>query len=290
MKKSFDIDRKEFPFDSKWYEHNGTSMHYIDEGPASCEGVPIVFCHGNPTWSYLYRNIIKALSPKYRCIAYDLPGFGLSDHPSGYGYTPQEHAQWVERLLINHLGLDNFILVVQDWGGPIGLSIATRHPGKIAGLVISSTWAWKPSAIATIFSKLMGTKLFQYLIIEKNFFATRLVAMMLGKTATPEMLAAYKAPFPTPASRKGTAVFPVQITEATPWLEEIHQRLPSLAEKPVEFVFGLKDLMTREADMKKWIDLFPNAGIQKIAHANHYTQEDCPENYVTALKRILSSL
>jgi haloalkane dehalogenase len=263
-------------------------MHYIDEGPSAYDGLPIVFCHGNPTWSYLYRNIIKALRPNHRCIAYDLPGFGFSDHPNNYSYTPQEHAQWVESFLFEHLKLDKFIMVVQDWGGPIGLSIATRHPEKIAGLVISSTWAWKPNTIATLFSKLMATRLFQYLTMEKNFFATRLVAMMLGKTATPDMLAAYAAPFPTPESRKGTAVFPVQITKATPWLEEIHRCLPRLSSIPVEFIFGLKDLMTKPADMKRWTDLFPNAGVQKVPDANHYTQEDTPESYVKALEKLLT--
>lgn len=285
----FTIDEHEYPFKSHWYDYQGTSMHYIDEGPDTYTGVPIVFCHGNPTWSYLYRNIIKALSPQYRCIAYDLPGFGFSDHPPSYGYTPQEHAEWVERLLLEHLQLNRFILVVQDWGGPIGLSIATRYPEKIAGLVISSTWAWKPSTIATLFSKVMGTRLLQHLIIEKNLFATKLVAMMLGDSGTPQTLAAYKAPFPTAESRKGTAVFPVQITKATPWLEDIRKHLHRLSETPAEFVFGLKDLMTKPADIKKWTDILPHAGIQKVPHANHYTQEDTPESYIIALEKILKT-
>jgi haloalkane dehalogenase len=127
----FEVDAEEYPFESRWYERHGAFMHYIDEG----EGVPIVFCHGNPTWSYLYRNIIKCLSSHCRCIAYDLPGFGYSDHPPRFGYTPQEHARWVEALLLDHLGLGEFIIVVQDVGGPIGLSIATQHPERVMGMV-----------------------------------------------------------------------------------------------------------------------------------------------------------
>jgi haloalkane dehalogenase len=85
----FDVDATEYPFQSHWFERRGSAMHYVNEGQC----IPIVMCHGNPTWSYLYRHIIKQHSSQYRCIAYDLPGFGFSDHPAGYGYTPQEHAE-----------------------------------------------------------------------------------------------------------------------------------------------------------------------------------------------------
>ena len=261
-------------------------MHYVDEG----HGIPVVMCHGNPTWSFLYRNIIKSLAPQFRCIAYDLPGFGFSGHPQNYGYTPQEHAQWVEALLFEHLKLDRFILVVQDWGGPIGLSIATRYPDKVLGVVISSTWAWKTNMLGTVFSKLMGSRLGQYLIIQQNFFATTIVSALLGKKASPATLAAYAGPFPTPASRIGPAVFPVQILAATPWLQQIESRLRALAGKPIEFVFGMKDMLSSKTEIGRWLEYFPQAGVQRIAGANHYTQEDCPDNYVVAIKRIHAQL
>jgi haloalkane dehalogenase len=284
--RKFSVDAAEYPFQSRWFERNGSAMHYIDEGQGEVEKIAVVMCHGNPTWSYLYRHIIKMLAPQYRCIAYDLPGFGYSDHPPGYSYLPQEHAEWVEALLLEHLKLDRFILVVQDWGGPIGLRIATRHPDKIIGVVISSTFIGAPTTVGKIFSTLMGTWLGQYLIIQRNFFAKTIVSAMLGKRATPATLKAYVDPFPTPDSRKGPAVFPVQIVGATPWLEETKSRLQTLAGKPIEFVFGLKDIGTRAADIAAWLNIFPRAGVQKVAEANHFTQEDCPENYVVAVNRI----
>jgi haloalkane dehalogenase len=128
--RSFTVDPAEYPFTSHWFEHKGSWMHYVDEG----QGIPVVMCHGNPTWSYLYRHIIKKLSPQFRCIAYDLPGFGFSGHPAGYRYTPMEHAEWVEALLLEHLKLDKFIIIGQDWGGPISMQVATRNPDKILGL------------------------------------------------------------------------------------------------------------------------------------------------------------
>lgn len=282
--RKFAVDADEYPFQSRWFERKGSVMHYIDEG----QGLPVVMCHGNPTWSYLYRHIVKAMSPHCRCIAYDLPGFGFSDHPAGYSYKPQEHAEWVEALLFEHLKLDRFILVVQDWGGPIGLSIATRHPDKVAGVVISSTWAWKTNWIGKVFSTLMGSSLGQYLILQRNFFATTLVSMMLGRKASAATLKAYVDPFPTPESRKGPAIFPVQIVAATPWLEQIEARLHVLAGKPAEFVFGLKDMLSTPKEIGKWLAHFPNAGVQKIPGANHFTQEDCPQNYVIAIQRIMA--
>lgn len=85
----FSVSKEDYPFESQWYSQDGVNMHYVDEG----DGIPVVLCHGNPTWSYIYRHVIKQLSPQFRCIAYDMPGFGFSDHPPAYNYTPQEHAR-----------------------------------------------------------------------------------------------------------------------------------------------------------------------------------------------------
>lgn len=98
----FIVDKEEYPFKSNWFMRDGISMHYIDEG----EGIPVVLCHGNPDWSFLYRNIIKELQSECRLIAYDLPGFGFSDTPRNYGFTPQEHAEWINALVIDHLILE----------------------------------------------------------------------------------------------------------------------------------------------------------------------------------------
>jgi haloalkane dehalogenase len=119
MQVSFRPSPELFPFQSRWFESDGMRVHYVDEG----DGQPIVMCHGNPTWSFLYRKIILRLRGHFRCVAMDYPGFGLSDRPDGYGYTPREHAEIVGKL-VDHLELDRFILMGQDWGGPIGMSVA----------------------------------------------------------------------------------------------------------------------------------------------------------------------
>ncbi|WP_178983651.1 alpha/beta fold hydrolase [Winogradskyella helgolandensis] len=285
----FIVDKEEYPFKSNWFEKDGTSMHYIDEG----EGIPIVLTHGNPDWSFLNRNIIKELSGEARVIAYDLPGFGFSDTPKDYGFTPQEHVEWISALLFEHLKLEKFIIVVQDWGGPTGLSVATSHPDKVLGVVISNTWAWKPEGKLVEFSMMMRSSEMESKVMEENFFVTGLMRGSIKKESSSNkaIMDAYKKPFPTKESRKGTAVFPQQITLASDWLGELESKLSTLQEKPVELIFGLKDDVVASQDIQdKWRSYFPKAPVQLLPDAGHFTQEDSPESYVFSLRRLLKNL
>lgn len=284
--RKFVVPEDEYPFESKWFERDGSNMHYIDEG----EGTPVVFCHGNPTWSFLYRNIIKELSGQCRCIAHDLPGFGHSEHPPGYGYTPQEHAEWLRAFLIDHLQLEKFIIVVQDWGGPTGLHVATIHPDRVIGAVISNTFAWEASPIFKVFSTLLGSSFGRYLIRKHNIFPAVAVPTFLSPEArkNKEITKAYVAPFPTEDSREGIHTFARNINKSKPWLQELEKRLATLRGKPIEFIFGLKDLGSRPSDIKHWLSHFPYAHVTKVPEANHFSQEDCPEAFVSALRRLLA--
>ncbi|MAU14518.1 MAG: alpha/beta hydrolase [Muricauda sp.] len=285
----FIVDKNEYPFKSNWFEKDGISMHYIDEG----EGIPIVLTHGNPDWSFLNRNIIKELSGEARVIAYDLPGFGFSDTPKDYGFTPQEHVEWIHGLLIDHLKLDKFIIVVQDWGGPTGLSIATDYPDKILGVVISNTWAWKATGKLEGFSMYLRSPEMQAKILEENFFVTGIMRSSIKpeSSSNKAIMDAYEQPFPTKESRKGTAVFPAQITLASDWLEDLESKLQILQGKPIEFIFGLKDDAVASQDIQdKWQTIYPDAEVQLLPEAGHFTQEDSPESFVFALRRILKKL
>lgn len=285
----FVVDKEEYPFKSHWFDRDGVAMHYIDEG----EGFPIVLTHGNPDWSFLNRNIIKDMSGEARVIAYDLPGFGFSDTPEGFNWTPQEHAEWVSALVNEHLGLEEFILVVQDWGGPTGLSVATQNPDKIAGLVISNTWAWEPNPAMVQFSNYMATPEVQAKVLEENFFAGALMAGGLNPTssANPKITDAYAMPFPTPEDRKGTTYFPVAITDQQDWVVQIEGKLDLLADKPVELIFGeLDELLGTEESVTRWRGHFPQAPVQLLPAANHFTQEDSPESFGLSLRRLLSQI
>ena len=126
-----------FPFRSRFLALDGCRVHYIDEGA----GPTLLMLHGNPTWSFVYRDIVRGLWDRCRCIALDYPGFGLSTAPSGYDFRPESHAGIVEKFVFA-LDLRDITLMVQDWGGPIGLGVATRHPGQFRGFVIGNTFAW----------------------------------------------------------------------------------------------------------------------------------------------------
>ncbi|WP_229130285.1 alpha/beta fold hydrolase [Ancylomarina sp. 16SWW S1-10-2] len=285
----FLVDQEEYPFKSNWFEKDACSMHYIDEG----EGIPIVLAHGNPDWSFLYRNIIKELAGEARLIAYDLPGFGFSDTPENFSYKPQEHAEWIRSLLFDHLKLDKFIIVVQDWGGPTGLTVATNHPDNILGTVISNTWAWKAEGESVKFSKFFRTAEAEKLIYEENYFVRTLMLKNINEKSrnNKAITDAYEMALPTPASRKGTLVFPQQITLAESWLQDLEKRLPLLANKPVEFIFGEKNITLGNPEtIAKWRSYYPNANVQLLPNANHFTQEDNPESFVFSLRRILNEL
>lgn len=285
----FIVDKDEYPFKSNWFEKDGISMHYIDEG----EGIPIVLTHGNPDWSFLNRNIVKEISGEARVIAFDLPGFGFSDTPANFSFTPQEHVEWISALLFEHLKLDKFIIVVQDWGGPIGLSVATSNPDKVLGVVISNTFAWKAEGKLEGFSMSMRTPEMQAKIIDDNFFATTLMQGSINEKSSSNkaITDAYAMAFPTKESRKGTAVFPAQITLAASWLEELEGKLNTLQDKPIELIFGLKDDIVASQDIQdKWRSIFPKAPVQLLPEAGHFTQEDNPESFVFSLRRLLKNI
>lgn len=282
-KRSFSVNPSEYPFESHWFERNGSLMHYLDEG----EGLPVIMFHGNPTWSFLYRKVIKQLGGVCRSIALDYPGFGLSDHPPSYGYTPKEHAEWVNAL-IDHLALERFVPVVQDWGGPIGLSIAANRPDTVAGLVICNTASWPADQVLPrIFSAVFGGPIGKYLILRYNFFVKR-IAPFSGALKSSEVFRAYTDPFPTPTSRMGTYVFPREIVKSAEWLASIESKLDLLADKPVELVWAMKDLaFGNEETIARWHSYFPDAPVDRIPEAGHFLQEESPDRVAAGIRRLL---
>mgnify|MGYP006431425111 CR=1 FL=1 len=284
--RSFEVDISEYPFKSNWFDRDGSLMHYVDEG----SGMPVVMLHGNPTWSFLYRNIIKNLDDRFRCIAPDYPGFGFSDHPNDYGYTPQEHAEWIERL-VDELTMDEFILVCQDWGGPIGLSVALQEPKRVAGIVLANTWCWPLKTLKTrLFSIAMGSNFpGKYLQLNRNYFARSVVPSGISKPEkrTHDILKHYTSPFPDKKSRMGTWVFPRALRTEQKWLQSLEQKLYRLKDTPVQLVWGMKDpAFGNEKYIKHWMEHFPDAGVTKIDDASHYIQEDRPDAIVTGINRI----
>jgi haloalkane dehalogenase len=270
-----------FPFESHFTEIDGSTVHYIDEG----NGPPLLMLHGNPTWSFLYREPIKNLRDRYRCIAPDHPGFGLSRAPSRYGYTPAEHAAVLEKL-IERLDLSNVTMMVQDWGGPIGFAAATRYPERFSAFVIGNTWAWlKADPVTQVASCLLGGPLGGYLILQRNFFVEKILpGNVKRRKLTQEVMDAYRGPFPTPESRRPMHVFPREILHSRTFLAEIERQLPKLSDRPALLVWPSKDIAFREPERKRWEQLFPNHRTVILEGAGHFIQEDAPDEIVNAIE------
>jgi haloalkane dehalogenase len=270
-----------FPFADQYADIDGARVHYVDEG----SGPPLLLLHGNPTWSFLYRDIIAGLRDRFRCIAPDYPGFGLSVAPSGYGYTPAEHAKVIEALLLR-LDLTEVTLMVQDWGGPIGFAVAARHPDRFAAFAIGNTWAWPKSDPGTqLFSRFLGGPIGGYLIRHHNFFVERIIPLGVRRKKLPEaVMAAYRGPFPTPQSREPVHVFPREILASRPFLTDIAAALPGLADRPTLIVWADQDVAFRDAERRRWEAIFPDHHTVILDGAGHYLQEDAAADVVAAIR------
>ena len=270
-----------FPFESRFADVAGARVHYVDEG----EGPVLLLLHGNPTWSFLYREVIKGLRDRFRCIALDYPGFGLSRPAPGYGFTPAEHAQLLERFLLD-LDLNGVTMMVQDWGGPIGFAVAVRLPERYDAFVIGNTWAWPKSDPPTqLFSRFLGGPAGRRLIANRNLFVEQALPGGVNRVElSDEVMDAYRGPFPTPGSRMPTWVFPREILASRPFLAEIEKRLASLRDRRALIVWPTKDVAFKERERRRWEELFPNHRTVLLEGAGHYIQEDAPEEIIAAIR------
>lgn len=280
------IDRKEYPFASHYFQTSAGRLHYVDEG----QGEVVLMLHGNPAWSFLYRKLIKQLSPNYRCIAPDYLGFGLSDKPVDWNYLPEEHAKNLEAL-IEHLGLKDITLVVGDWGGPIGMWYAVTHPENVKRLVVTNTWAWPVDKDFhyVSFSAFMGGPIGRFLIRYFNFFVTSFMRVAFGdkRKLGEHAHQHFKDALPTATSRKGCYVFPKQIIASTPWLGQLWNKLSVLKDKPALFVWGMKDVAFREKELKRWQQVLPNSLTLRLNTVGHFVPEEAPDEMAEAVSGFL---
>ncbi len=277
---------KLYPFRSQWAEFDGIRLHYVDEG----SGTAIVMFHGNPTWSFLYRKVILRLRDRFRCVAVDYPGFGLSDRPERYGYTPQEHAALVGRL-VDQLGLDGFIVMGQDWGGPIGMKVAVERRARIGGLVFMNTWYWPADLYFAVFSLAMSSPPLRARILDRNFFVETIVPNSVARPLDPEVMDHYRRAQPSREARRGVAEFPRQIRKARPMLADLERTAPAaLSGKPMLLIWGMKDrAFGHRRIVDRWKRDFPQAQVVILPDASHFLQEDAPEEIASAVSRTFAS-
>jgi haloalkane dehalogenase len=265
------LDEKVYPFQSRFVEIEGNRIH--DEG----HGPTLLLLHGNPTWSFLYRHIIPRLSRQFRCVAVDYPGFGLSSARPGYSFKPREHSTVLERFVLA-LDLGKIGLMVQDWGGPIGLGFAGRHPDRIRALLICNTWAWPVQGTRHLewFSKIVGSPIGRFLILNFNAFVNVLVPSGVSRRLSPAEMRAYRGPFPTRASRLPTAIFPREILHSREYLAEVESNLGSLSQKPTLILWGDRDNAFRDTERERF-ECSSNHRTRILKDANT-VQEEAPEH------------
>lgn len=270
-----------YPFEDHHVELDGTRVHYVDEG----DGLPLLMLHGNPTWSFLYRDLIKGLRHQFRCIAPDFPGFGLSTAPMAYGYTPAEHADVLERLFL-HLDLTDVILMTQDWGGPIGFALAGRHPERFSAFVIGNTWAWPMSNPSSrFFSAIMGGLPGKYLVARRNIFVERIIPSGVKRMDLPQaVMDAYRGPFPTKESRRPIQVLAREIMRSRPFLAEVERGLPALRDRPALLLWPTNDPAFRDAQRQQWETIFPHHHTVLLPNTGHYMQEDSAQEIVDGIQ------
>jgi haloalkane dehalogenase len=260
-----------YPFPPQYVDYDGLRLHYLDEGA----GPPVLLLHGEPTWSYLYRTLIPELTPTCRAIAPDYLGFGRSDKPLRIGdYTYDLHVDSIRRL-VEELDLGDLTIVVQDWGGPIGLRLAVEQPERVARLVVMNTGigAGRPPSEEWLRFRAFVRRVGDELV------PGRLIRISCIQPLAEEVEEAYNAPWPVPESKAGILAFP----ELVPTEPEHPNTQPLVRvraalerwEKPVLVLFSDSDPIFSPRVARQIAELIPGALEPEIvAGAGHFLQED----------------
>ncbi|MCE9554226.1 MAG: alpha/beta fold hydrolase [Planctomycetes bacterium] len=271
--------RSLYPFESHELRLDDLRYHYLDEG----QGEPLLLVHGNPTWSFYWRNLTARWRGRFRVIVPDHIGCGLSDKPADYPYTLAQHSDNLKRL-VESLDLQRITLVVHDWGGPIGLRTALAMPERIARLVILNTGAFPPPRIPWRIRACRIPWLGPLAVRGANVFARAALWMASAKRErlTPEVCAGLLAPYDSWANRIAIQRFVEDIPTRTdhptwPALKALEQGLPRMADRPVQLIWGMQDWCFSPECLRRFQGIFPTAEVHELADASHYVVEDAYE-------------
>ena len=278
-----------YPFESHFLDLGGVRMHYVDEG----SGEPIVLVHGNPTWSFYFRELIRGLRNEFRVIALDHVGCGLSDKPQKYPYTLATHIENLNKL-IDHLGLDSITLGGHDWGGAIAFGWAVRNPHRIRRLLVFNTAAFlggpMPLRIRVCGWPLVG----DFMVRGLNGFSRAAVRMACKNQSrmTPEVMKGYLLPYDSWANRVGVMGFirdiPVSIrVPSHEILQGIEGKLGTLINMPMLIFWGGRDFCFNDSFLAEWRRRFPAAEVHRFDDAGHYVVEDAFERILPLIRRVM---
>ncbi|NVN91184.1 MAG: alpha/beta fold hydrolase [Desulfuromonadales bacterium] len=289
-----DALKKHYPFTGRYLDLDGLAYHYLDEG----SGPVVVMLHGNPSWSFYYRNLVSTLSTRYRCIVPDHMGCGLSDKPDDdrYDYTLGRRVSDLEQLLA-HLGIrDSITLVVHDWGGMIGMAYAVRHPLAIKRLVVMNTAAFHlpPTKRLPLALRICrDTKLGSLLVRGLNAFS--LAASFVGCKRNPmtaELRGLYRLPYNSWRNRIATLRFVQDIPlapgdRAHDLVSSVSKGIGQFSDLPMVIFWGERDFVFDRHFLAEWQRRFPRAELHRYPDAGHYILEDMKEVVVPIITEFL---
>ncbi len=277
---------EEYPFASHFLDLDGVRYHYLDEGG----GETLLFVHGNPTWSFAWRHLVRDLSRDYRVLAVDHVGCGFSDKPQDYDYTLATHVGNLERF-VEALDLQRITLLAHDWGGAIGMGAAGRLPGRFARFVLFNTAAFRSQRIPWRIAVCRWPVLGPWAIRGFNLFAIAALRMAVVKheRMTPAVRRGYLAPYDSWAHRIATLRFvqDIPLRAAHPsyrTLTDVEQGLDQFQDSPMQFIWGMKDWCFTPAFLKEFQTRFPQAETAAFEDAGHYVFEDAREKIPPVLR------
>ena len=264
-------------------------MHYVDEG----QGEPLLFVHGTPTWSFEWRHLIRAFAPAFRCMAPDHLGFGLSERPRDFSYTPDAHAESLAAF-VERLDPAPFTLVVHDYGGPIGLPLCLRRPHRVKRLVVINSWMWSFAGDRDMTRKgrIAGGRLGRFLYRYANVSLRLLTPSAYGdrRKLTPDIHRHYLERFPDAWSR-GTVLWPLAhaILGSGAYYDGLWQQRDRLRGRPALIVWGMKDPAFRPHQLARWQEVIPDAKIVRLPEAGHWPHEEEPKTVIHHMRAFLDA-
>jgi haloalkane dehalogenase len=276
------VDDELFPFESRFVNLDGNVVHYIDEG----SGPILLMPHGNPVWSFVWREAIAALRNRFRCIALDFPGFGLSAGAPGYRYLAQDHADLLVSFL-DRLDLSELTLVGHNWGGPFGLYAAQQRPDMFARLILSNTWAWPLNGdlSSEVFSRGMGNRVGRALTTRFNLLVNYFIPSAHKRRALSEAeMAHYREATPTPQRRYPGAVLPGELVGAREFFSELEEQLAPLKTLPTLLVWADEDPIFTDKYLRRLQATFPDATTAVLHGVGHFCQSDAPAEFSEAIE------
>jgi pimeloyl-ACP methyl ester carboxylesterase len=282
---------REYPFEPNAFPTpGGARMSYLDEGPPRDEAV--LMLHGNPTWSFYYRNLVRELATTMRCVVPDHIGMGLSQKPADYAYTLASRIADVSALVAS-LKLKRVHLVVHDWGGAIGFGFAARHPEMIGRITVLNTAAFASKRIPARISLCKVPLVGPVLVRGCNGFARPATWMAMHRRALTEAeVSAYLHPYDTWAHRVAVSAFVQDIPLAPShpsWatLAAVEAGLPQFRDRRALIVWGGRDFCFNDSFLARWRDALPQAAVHRLADAGHYVLEDAREEVVPRIAAFL---